>query len=75
MTMAKSRWICLLGIIAALMGAIGLLVSFIPSPWPHVLLTAWLISVNIGLFWMGQMVSPERYSHSVMMSSRPGGSK
>ncbi len=57
MTTTKSQAVFFLGIVTTLIGTIGLLVSIMPIPWLYGLIVIGLLLVNIGLFWMGQLLS------------------
>lgn len=54
MTSTKSQAVFFLGVLTALTGASSLLVTFLPHPWPHLLVVLGLLLVNAGLFWLGQ---------------------
>jgi hypothetical protein len=60
MTTTKSQAIFFLGIVMTLIGTLGLLLSIMPVPWPYALVVIGLLLVNVGLFWMGQLLSYKR---------------
>jgi hypothetical protein len=60
MATTKSQAIFFLGIVMTLIGTIGLLLSATPVPWLYGLVVIGLLLVNVGLFWMGQLLSYKR---------------
>lgn len=60
MTTTKSQAIFFLGIVMTLIGTLGSLLSTMPILWLYGLIVMGLLLVNVGLFWMGQLLSYKR---------------